>query len=122
MRKTILLLLLLISVPFHAERHVVVATYDSKCVSSALVVTDYLLIRNDSILLTCTDGNVILKSALCDLRSISVQDMEPTSVQTVSLTDTAGIQSGKAVKLLEDGLLYIVRDNVKYSTNGVLVP
>lgn len=122
MRKIFLLLLLLISVPFHAERHVVIATYDGKCVSSAINVTDYILVRNDSILLACTDGNVILKSALCDLRSISVQDMEPTSVQTVSLADTTGIQSGKAVKLLEDGLLYIVRDNVKYSTNGVQVP
>lgn len=121
-KKLSLAVLLLLSVPFHAERHLVITTFDGGPVSSPLGQTGCILVSGDSLSLTHTDGQVILNESLSKIRSIAVADQEPTSVSfeqsLYGPEDSVLIQQGSAVKRIEDGQLYIYRDNQKYNVNG----
>ena len=118
-----MLALLMLSSPFHAERHLVVTTYEGIPVQTALNLTDHSIVTDDSLSLAGTDGNVIMCEALRNIRSIAVRDIEPTSVESVPFssapTDSASVSTAGTVIRMEDGSFYIYRDNHKFTINGV---
>lgn len=118
-------MLFMLSVPFYADKHVVVSAYDGSQVTSAVSTTDYILIANDSLSLLQTDGTIALHESLCKIRSLSVKDLEPTSVRpdehSFGPADSTFVNSKDAVIRLEDGQLFIYRNNQKYTITGVQV-
>lgn len=118
-------MLFMLSVPFYADKHVVVSAYDGSQVTSAVSTTDYILIANDSLSLMQTDGTIALHESLCKIRSLSVQDLEPASVRSdghpYAPSDSTYIHSKDAEIRLEDGQLFIYRNNQKYTITGVQV-
>lgn len=118
-------ILIILSVSFHAEKHVVISTYDGGQVSSPVSSTDYILIENDSLSLAGMDGTITVHESLSKIRSLSVKDLEPTSVRpdehSFGPADSTFVNSKDAVIRLEDGQLFIYRNNQKYTITGVQV-
>ena len=117
---------LLIAVPFYAEKHLVITTFNGSPSSTSVNGTGYILVQNDSLSLTGIDGTLLFNEPLSNVRSLAIQDVTPTSIKPDGYSDIAietdSISLHSVVKYMdEDGQVYIYIDNQKFNVNGTVV-
>ena len=119
MKKTVLLLpLLLLAVAVSAEPIVRIVSAGGSSKAFATEEVRKLVLSADQVDVVNNAGSVLISVPKADIARVEIADGTPGTATAVEATI---VQDEKAVKIIENGQVYILRSGKKYTVMGVEV-